>query len=66
MYLFAKSAKQGAQTTIYCAVDKSIAKESGFFYEDCKKKYLKPIGVDQEKSEKLWALSEQLVKLKPK
>ena len=66
MYLFAKSAKQGAQTTIYCAVDKSVAKESGFFYEDCQKKSLKPIGVDQEKSEKLWALSEELVKLKPK
>ena len=66
MYLLAKSAKQGAQTTIYCAVDKSIANESGFFYDDCQKKSLKPIGVDQEKSEKLWALSEELVKLMPK
>ena len=65
-YLFAKSAKQGAQTTIYCAVDESIANESGFYYKDCKKTSLMPIGVDQEKSQKLWTLSEQLVKLKPK
>ena len=42
----AKSPKQGAQTTIYCAVDESISHESGHYYKDCKKTALKPIGID--------------------
>lgn len=63
MLLFAKSTKQGAQTTIYCAVDESISQESGYYYKDCKKTALKPIGRDKEKAEKLWSLSEELVKL---
>ena len=65
MVLMAKSPKQGAQTTIYCAVDESISQESGHYYKDCKKTALKPIGMDEEKASKLWTLSEELVKLKP-
>lgn len=30
---FARSAKLGAQTTLYCAFDKSIEDDSGFYYE---------------------------------
>ena len=64
LWLFAKSAVQGAQTTIYCAVDESIAHDSGKFYCDCKETPLKPIGKEEDTAEKLWMLSENLVKLK--
>lgn len=32
-YYFMKTAQQGAETTIYCAVDEKIADESGLYYE---------------------------------
>lgn len=63
MWLLAKSSKEGAQTTIYCTVDESIANESGKYYCDCKEAHLKPHGKDEETAEKLWLLSEKLVKL---
>ena len=63
LYCFTKSAKQGAQTTIYCAVEESIANDSGKFYVDCKEASLKSIAKDQETAEKLWILSEKLTKL---
>ena len=66
LWLFAKSATQGAQTTIYCAVDESIENDSGKYYCDCKETQLKPIGKDEETAEKLWMLSEKLVKLESK
>ena len=62
--LFAKTPKEGAQTIIYCAVEDSIANESGHYYLDCKKGSLKAIGRDDDTAEKLWDLSEKLVKLK--
>lgn len=30
---FMKTAEQGAQTTLYCAVDENAGKESGLYYE---------------------------------
>jgi hypothetical protein len=63
--LFAKSSKQGAQTTIYCAVEESIANDSGKYYVDCKEAPLKCVAKDQETAEKLWTLSEELLKLEP-
>ena len=63
MWLFSKTATQGAQTTIYCAVDESIASESGRYYVDCKETSLKSIANDKETARKLWELSEKLVKL---
>lgn len=32
MRLFIKNAEQGAQTTIYCAVDENAANETGLYY----------------------------------
>ena len=64
--LFSKSVKEGAQTTIFCAVEESIASESGKYYENCKEKRLKDIARDEETAEKLWLLSEKLVKLENK
>ena len=63
LFCFSKSTRQGAQTTIYCAVEESIASESGKYYVDCKQASLKFPATDQETAEKLWTLSEKLVKL---
>ena len=63
MWLFSKTLKEGAQTTIFCAVDESIENESGKYYVDCKESPLTSVAKDDETAEKLWMLSEKLVKL---
>ena len=35
VYLCLKSPREGAQTSIYCAVDESLSGESGKYYSDC-------------------------------
>ena len=37
---FIKTPESGAQTSIFCAVDESVANESGLYYADCKVKLL--------------------------
>lgn len=32
-YLFMKTAQQGAETTIFCAVDETTANQNGLYYE---------------------------------
>ena len=60
---FIKTPESGAQTTIMCAVDESLAEESGQYYEDCHKS--KPIQVanDEELANKFWKFSEEAVSL---
>jgi len=60
---FTKNPAQGAQTTIYCAVDEEISGHSGRYYSDCKEKDAAPQAQDDETAEKLWELSEKLVGL---
>ena len=36
LYPFSKTIKSGAQTSIFCAVDESVANQSGLYYADCK------------------------------
>ena len=33
---FIKTPESGAQTSIFCAVDESVANQSGLYYADCK------------------------------
>nr|XP_046249042.1 retinol dehydrogenase 12 [Scatophagus argus] len=61
--LTAKSATQGAQTTIYCAVEESLQNESGLYYSDCARKTAAPQGRDDEAAKKLWDLSASMVGL---
>ena len=58
--LIFKSPWQGAQTTIYCAVDKELDGVSGLYFADCKKKQPAPQALDELAAEKLWALSVKL------
>ncbi|XP_074489088.1 retinol dehydrogenase 13-like [Sebastes fasciatus] len=58
-----KSPTEGAQTTIYCAVEESLQDKSGLYYSDCAPKTAAPQGLDDEAAKKLWDLSASLVGL---
>ncbi|XP_031716854.1 retinol dehydrogenase 11-like isoform X2 [Anarrhichthys ocellatus] len=58
-----KSPTEGAQTTIYCAVEESLQNESGLYYSDCAPKTAAPQGLDDEAAKKLWDLSASMVGL---
>ncbi|XP_063606922.1 retinol dehydrogenase 13-like [Penaeus indicus] len=60
---FFKTVVRGAQTTIYCAVDESLATQSGKYYSDCAEKRPHPNGVSDEDAKRLWDTSLQLVGL---
>ncbi|XP_063044883.1 retinol dehydrogenase 12-like [Engraulis encrasicolus] len=61
--LIFKSTNQGAQTTIYCAVEESIANTSGLYYSDCAPKQPAPQACDDEAAKRLWDLSSSMVGL---
>lgn len=61
---FIKTPKQGAQTSIYCAVDEKAGRESGLYYVDCRKVTPFAIGRDDEAARRLWDVSLDLVGLK--
>ncbi|XP_039982785.1 retinol dehydrogenase 12, like isoform X2 [Xiphias gladius] len=54
---FTKDSVQGAQTTIYCAVEPSLEKESGGYYSDCAPANCSAAGKDDDMAQKLWELS---------
>ncbi|XP_061670486.1 retinol dehydrogenase 13 [Syngnathoides biaculeatus] len=58
-----KSPQEGAQTSIFCAVDESLAKSSGLYYSDCAVKSPAPAAMDDGVAKRLWTLSANLVKL---
>ena len=60
-WLFFKTPRQGAQTTIHCAVAESV--ESGLYYSDCKPKEPAEQAKDDRTSKKLWEVSADLVGL---
>ena len=59
--LLMKDCKDGAQTTIECAVSPSLASESGRYYADCVEEAPAPHATDKEMAKKLWELSEKMV-----
>ncbi|XP_038553984.1 retinol dehydrogenase 12-like [Micropterus salmoides] len=60
---FTKNSVQGAQTTIYCAVEPSLEKESGGYYSDCAPANCSAAGKDDDVAQKLWELSCQLLSI---
>ncbi|CAK6967517.1 retinol dehydrogenase 12%2C like [Scomber scombrus] len=54
---FTKTSVQGAQTTIYCAVEPKLEKESGGYYSDCAPANCSAAGKDDDLAQKLWELS---------
>lgn len=63
LMLLIKSPKEGAQTSIHCAVEESLASESGLYYSDCAPKTVAPQGQDDGAAKKLWELSASMVGL---
>ncbi|KAM6979552.1 retinol dehydrogenase 13 [Aplochiton taeniatus] len=63
LMMLIKSPWEGAQTTIYCAVDESEANASGLYYSDCAPKEAAPQACDDEAARKLWELSADMVGL---
>ena len=66
MFLLTKTAWQGAQPAIYCAVSEDMEGVSGKFIGDCREERLmSAAAVDDEAAETLWQVSTQLVGLPP-
>ncbi len=64
-WLVVKTAWQGAQTTIHCAVSEGVEGQSGEYFADCKvEKSPNPQATDDDIAERLWQVSAQLVGLK--
>ncbi|KAM6942700.1 retinol dehydrogenase 13-like [Xenentodon cancila] len=58
-----KSPWEGAQTTIFCAVDESLANVSGLYYSDCAPNTPAAQARDDAAAKKLWELSASMVGL---
>ena len=66
MMVVLKTPKEGAQTSIYCAVSEEVDGVSGKYFSDCKEKALMPHALADDDANKLWQLSEDLTKLNKK
>lgn len=58
-----KTPQNGAQTSIYCAVDPSLNNVSGRYFTDCCQKKCAEQGCDDGVARKLWEISEEMVGL---
>lgn len=58
---FLKTSKEGAQTTIFLAVDPEVEKTSGKFFNDCKEASESDKAKNEELASWLWKKSEELV-----
>ncbi|RNA08950.1 retinol dehydrogenase 13-like [Brachionus plicatilis] len=55
-----KTAEEGAQTTIYCAVDECVPQYTGCYMSDCRPKKSSEEARSQENAKKLWEISCQM------
>lgn len=60
---FVKNSKQGAQTTIYCAVDEKLVDTSGQYFSDCRRVTPSDASMNIETAERLWDISCEMVGL---
>ncbi|CAG2180542.1 unnamed protein product [Oppiella nova] len=61
------SVESGTQTTLYCALEKSLDSESGFYYDNCLRvDNMYANATDNKSAKLLWELSADLVKLEDK
>ncbi|XP_077150434.1 dehydrogenase/reductase SDR family member 13 [Ranitomeya variabilis] len=62
-WLLLKNPMEGAQTSIYCAVQEGIEMYSGRYFADCQVQQVKPHARDDAVAKKLWEVSEDLLGL---
>ncbi|XP_069771364.1 retinol dehydrogenase 12 [Narcine bancroftii] len=58
-----KTPKQGAQTSIYCAVAEELEEISGKYFSDCHPAFVAPQGKNDETAKKLWDVSCELLQI---
>eukprot|EP00731_Ephydatia_muelleri_P018554 Em0011g594a len=58
-----KSPWEGAQTTIFCALDESLEGVSGKYFVDCKVAASSKASLDDDMAERLWEISTRMVGL---
>lgn len=65
LYTFFKSPEEGAQTSLYLAVSDDCDQVTGRYFADCTESTMSWKAEDRTMAAELWAMSEELVKLKP-
>lgn len=65
LYTFFKSPTEGAQTSIYVAVSEDCDQVTGRYFSDCSEANMSYKARDKNMAEKLWEVSEEMVKLRP-
>ncbi|XP_034654727.1 retinol dehydrogenase 12 isoform X1 [Drosophila subobscura] len=56
---FVKTARNGAQTSLYAALDPDLEQVSGEYFSDCQSKEVAPAATDTQTGKWLWAVSEK-------
>ncbi|CAI9620445.1 unnamed protein product [Staurois parvus] len=64
LWLFLRTPMDGAQTSIYCAVEEGIEQYSGRYFSNCQVQQVKSHARDDAVAKKLWEASEDLLSLK--
>ncbi|XP_033152640.1 retinol dehydrogenase 12 isoform X1 [Drosophila mauritiana] len=59
---FVKTPRNGAQTSLYVALDPELEKVTGQYFSDCKLKEMAPAATDTQTAKWLWAVSEKWTK----
>lgn len=63
-FIFLKSARQGAQTTIHLAVDPTLENVTGKYFADCQLSEVSKAANDDGAAKKLWEISGRLTKIR--
>jgi hypothetical protein len=64
MYVFFKTAWEGAQTTLYLALEDENNLQKGEYYKDCKRCPTSQFSTNMHNADRLWRLSEDLLRIK--
>ncbi|KAG8450467.1 hypothetical protein GDO86_002938 [Hymenochirus boettgeri] len=62
-WLFLRTSRDGAQTSIYCAVQEGIEMYSGRYFDNCQVREVQPQARDDAVAKKLWEASERMTGL---
>ncbi|PSN43390.1 Retinol dehydrogenase 12 [Blattella germanica] len=63
VWMFIKSARQGAQTTVYAALDKSLNDVTGKYFSNCAEEEVASQAKDEATAMWLWTVSEKWTRL---
>ncbi|XP_053458407.1 retinol dehydrogenase 12 isoform X3 [Nycticebus coucang] len=61
---FVKTVREGAQTSLHCALAEGLEPLSGKYFSDCKRTWVSPRARDNKTAERLWNVSCELLGIK--